>query len=277
MARRPSGIIALITDYSYRDPYVGAMKGVILSINPRSTVVDITHEVSSYDISEGAYMLLTTYREYPEGTVFVVVVDPGVGSSRRGILVETKRYYFVGPDNGVLRPAIDEDGIERVVSLTNERYFRKPVSHTFHGRDIFAPVAAHITLGVDPGEFGEILDPREISPPRINMICEKEDKWVKTNIMYIDHFGDIVTGCRTELFERLVEGLSPHREVMVRVRGVETYRGVYLTTFSLARPGEIVVYPGSTGFIEVAVYMSSFARKTNARRGDEILLGLYGL
>jgi S-adenosylmethionine hydrolase len=272
MAEKPSKLIALLTDYGYKDPYVGAVKGVILSINPRAVIIDISHEISSYDISEASYVLNSVYKEYPEGTIFVVVIDPGVGSSRRGVLVETRRYYFIGPDNGVLRPAIDEDGIKRVILLNNEKYFRKPVSHTFHGRDIFASVAAYLSLGIDPSEFGETINPNTLIPSPLNIVCEKIDKWVRTFVIHIDRFGNVITGCRTDVLEKLLGHLRSYQEIFIRVRGVETYKGVFHMTFSMAKPGEIVMYPGSMGFIELGVYMSSFARKTNCKKGDELLI-----
>ncbi|MEM1633489.1 MAG: SAM-dependent chlorinase/fluorinase [Sulfolobales archaeon] len=270
MPRKVSDIIALITDFGYRDPYVGAIKGVILSINPNARIIDITHEVAAYDIAEASYILLTTYREYPEGSIFVVVVDPGVGSSRRAIMIESKRYYFIGPDNGVLRPAAEDDGIERVIELSNSRFYRKPVSTTFHGRDIFAPVAAYLSLGIDPLEFGRIIDLKDLNESRLTRYCSREGEWIKTSVMYIDRFGNIVTGCRVSEVEEMIGGFKESQEYQIRVRGVESYKAVYQKSFSLAKPGEVVIYPGSMGYIEIAVYMSSFSRKTNSRKGDEI-------
>ncbi|MGC9010016.1 MAG: SAM hydrolase/SAM-dependent halogenase family protein [Sulfolobales archaeon] len=274
MPRELSGIIGLITDYGLKDPYVGSLKASILSINPRVSIVDISHEVSNFDVAEGAYILLSSYKIFPRGTVFVVVVDPGVGSSRKALLIETTNYYFIGPDNGVLRPAADEDGILRVINLTNDKYFRKPVSPTFHGRDIFGPVAAYLTLGVEPEKFGEIIDPRDITEAKIDLYCDKFGDWVKTYVIYIDKFGNAVTGCRIERFFELVKDLRESQQVIIRVRGVESYRGVYYRTFSLAKPGEIILYTGSTGFMEIGVNLSSFAKKIGCRRGDEIWISV---
>lgn len=270
MPRSVSGVISLITDYGLKDPYVGLVKAVILSINPRANIVDISHEVSSYDVAEASYILLSSYKFFPEGTIFVVVVDPGVGSSRKVLLVETSRYFFIGPDNGVLRPAVDEDGIVRIINVINDKYFRKPVSTTFHGRDIFGPVAAYLSLGVDPSEFGPELTIREISEPKIDFFCEKIGDWVRTSVMYIDRFGNAITSCRIEKFFELVGELRESQQVTIRVRGVESYRGVYYKTFSFAKPGEIVLYTGSTGFMEIGVNLSSFAKKIGCRRGEEI-------
>ncbi|MEZ0290036.1 MAG: SAM-dependent chlorinase/fluorinase [Sulfolobales archaeon] len=270
MVRKISGIIALLTDYGYRDPYVGVLKGVILSINPNAKIIDVTHDITSYDIVEASYVLLTTYREFPEGTIFVVVVDPGVGSSRRAVLVESKRYFFIGPDNGVLRPAIDDDEVIRVVEITNDKYFRKPVSTTFHGRDIFAPVAAYLSLGTDPIEFGKVISISDLVKSRLVRQCVVEGGWVKTNIIHVDRFGNVITGCRVEELNSAIGGFREAGEYQIRVRGVESYRAVYHRSFSLAKPGEIVIYPGSMGYIEIAVYMSSFSKKTDSKRGDDI-------
>jgi len=274
MPRELSGIIGLITDYGLKDPYVGSMKASMLSINPRITIVDISHEISSFDIAEASYVLLSSYRIFPRGTIFVVVVDPGVGSSRKALLIETNNYYFIGPDNGVLRPAADEDSILRIINITNDKYFRKPVSSTFHGRDIFGPVASYLTLGIDPLDFGELIDLKDISDPKLELSCSKFGDWVKTNIIYIDKFGNAITGCRIERFYELVKDLRESQQVIIRVRGVESYRGVYYRTFSLAKPGEIILYTGSTGFMEIGVNFASFAKKIGCRRGDEIWIGV---
>src|SRR4030043_1230709 len=143
-------IITLLTDFGLKDPYVASMKGVILSINPQCTLVDITHQVSPHDIREGAFILAQTYSTFPKGTIHLSVVDPGVGSARKPILIVTKNYFLMGPDNGLFAFAVKRETLKQVVVLTNQKFFLSEISSTFHGRDIFAPVAASPALGGKP-------------------------------------------------------------------------------------------------------------------------------
>ncbi len=147
-------IVTLLTDFGTQDYYVGAMKGALLSVNPRATVVDLTHEIPAHDIAAGAFALLTTYTAFPPQTVHVAVVDPGVGSTRRPVAIKTRAYFFVGPDNGLFSYVCERERDVRVYELTNADYFRPVVSSTFHGRDIFAPVAGALTNGVAPAQLG---------------------------------------------------------------------------------------------------------------------------
>ena len=150
-------LITLTTDFGTRDWFVGTMKGVILGIQPRARVVDITHEIGGGEVRAGAFALRASYSFFPQGTVHIAVVDPGVGSPRRALAVQTANYFFVGPDNGVLSFALMRERIKSIHALENEKYFLKPVSRTFHGRDIFAPVAAHLSRGVSIQTFGPRL------------------------------------------------------------------------------------------------------------------------
>src|SRR5512139_3136461 len=154
MVHRKWPIITLLTDFGLKDPYVASMRGVILSINPKCILVDITHQVDSHDIKEGAFILGQAYSNFPHGTIHLSVIDPGVGSGRKPILVVTENYYFVGPDNGLFTIALCRERVKQVVGLTNQKFFRSEISSTFHGRDIFAPVAAYLSLGVRPESFG---------------------------------------------------------------------------------------------------------------------------
>src|SRR6266850_4082258 len=150
-------IITLLTDFGSQDYFVGAMKGAILSVNPAAQIVDITHEIPPQDIEVGAFNLLAVYQDFPAGTIHLAVVDPGVGSARKPILIECGEQFFVGPDNGIFSWICEREGGGRAIHLTNEAFFRHPVSPTFHGRDIFAPVAAALSTGVVMTEFGEKL------------------------------------------------------------------------------------------------------------------------
>src|SRR5690349_13001778 len=185
----PRPVITLTTDFGLTDHYVGAMKGVILSIAPGAQIVDITHEVGAYEIAEAAFVLAQSYRYFPKKTVHVAVIDPGVGSLRRPILLESEGQMFVAPDNGVLAMVYAEKPRVRVIS--NTRYFRQPVSRTFHGRDIFAPVAAHLARGLAPAKIGprvaDFLWSNFGSPQRTG-----KHTWTGL-ILKIDHFGNVIT------------------------------------------------------------------------------------
>jgi S-adenosylmethionine hydrolase len=246
--------IALLTDFGTRDYYVGAMKGAILSIAPSVVIVDITHEVPPQDVGEAAYTLQACYRDFPAGTVFVAVVDPGVGSDRRALIVEAQGYYFVAPDNGLLTFVLEDDA--RVFDLTNERYFRDRVSNTFHGRDIFAPVAAHLSLGVRAGEFGTpVSDPlrRDGAKPRIY------DSGIEGEVIHIDRFGNIVTNIT-------VADLPAEYTVEVGGTVIENRREFYAG----AEEREIFSIAGSAGFLEVSLREGSAADILGVKRGEKV-------
>ncbi len=259
MSESKTGIIALLTDFGTRDYFVGAMKGVILSINCEAQIVDITHEIEPQNIKSAAFTLKSCYRNFPEKTIFVAVVDPGVGSNRKAIIVETEKYYFVAPDNGLLSFIYDETKDFRVYELTNKKYFLPSVSRTFHGRDIFAPVAAHLSRGVKPNELGaEIKDYIKLSgnqPRRISAnIIEGE-------IIHTDHFGNLITNLTAEdLPEKFV----------LRVGEREITKAVEY--FAEAETGEIFVIAGSAGNLEIAAFKDSAAKILKARTGMNIRL-----
>jgi len=240
-------VVTLLTDFGTRDHYVASMKGVILSIAPGATVVDITHGVPKWDVRAGAYLLRCAYKYFPRGTVHVAVVDPGVGTGRRALAVETRDYYFVGPDNGLLMPAALEDGVVRVVSIENPRYMRPAVSHTFHGRDVFAPAAAHLALGVDIRELGpEVTDYAVpgFARPRVG---EAE---VSGEVVYVDDFGNAATNVTLDDLGAAGLGYGDSVEV-------ETPRGTFavrlVRTFGEVGEGEPLLLVNSEGFLELAV------------------------
>jgi S-adenosylmethionine hydrolase len=183
MANRKWPIITLLTDFGLKT-YMASMRGVILSINPKCTLVDITHMINSHDIKEGAFILGQAYSNFPKGTIHLSVVDPGVGSARKPILIVTKNYFFVGPDNGLFTIALRRERVKQAVVLTNQKFFLPEISTTFHGRDIFAPAAAYLSLGVKPESFGpSIKSWHEISfsdPPR-----NREINWTDRSYRYL--------------------------------------------------------------------------------------------
>ncbi len=238
-------IITLTTDFGLRDPYVGIMKGVILGIAPEACLVDITHEVGSHDIVEGAFALASSVRFFPPGTVHLGVVDPGVGSDRRPIAASDGQHMFVGPDNGLFSLCLDENATMH--HITNDAYFLSPVSETFHGRDIFAPVAARLAAGMALEGVG---------PPILDLL--KLTFGESPTVLHIDRFGNIVTSLRAK-------DLSPNPAL--RISG--TRIGSLCRTYAEGRPGEFFMVVGSSGFIEVAMNRGSAADRLQVTRGLE--------
>jgi S-adenosylmethionine hydrolase len=248
-----------LTDFGTRDYYVGAMKGVILSINPDARIVDITNDIEPQNITSAAFILSACYRDFPPATILVCVVDPGVGSTRRAIVVESNDHIFVGPDNGLFSFVLDSNA--RVTAVENDRFFRKPVSSTFHGRDIFAPVAAHFSLGIDSREVGpEIRD--AVVLPNIQPHRTGENT-IEGSVIHIDHFGNIVTNITAEM-----AGDAFQLEIGARL--ISDRREFYAG----AEPGQTFVVTGSAGFIEISINGSSAAEKLDTKTGDRVIVHL---
>jgi len=264
--KQTRGIITLMTDFGLSDFFVAAMKGVILSINREAILVDITHTIPAHDIHTAALTLAEGYATFPEGTIHLAVVDPGVGSERRPLLVESEDYLFVGPDNGLFSFIYESEVIKHVIQITKSRFFRHPVSRTFHGRDIFAPVAAWLSTGVAPLEFGEpISDPVRLRIPCVEVISEKR---IRGQVIHIDRFGNLITNLR----ERDVPQnfLELGGRVIVQDREIRTLR----THYEAAPTEEIFAVWGSSGRLEISVYCGSAAEILGVGRGAvvEILL-----
>lgn len=252
-------VIALLTDFGTRDYFVAAMKGAILSINPQVIIVDLTHEISPHDAKLASFTLRACYKEFPPKTIFVTIVDPGVGSSRRAILVETNKYFFVAPDNGLLSSVFEEEKDFHVFELTNKKFFNQNISPTFHGRDIFAPVAAHLSKSIVTNEFG-----REIT----NFVHFKTDKPQKISkneteaeIIHTDNFGNLITNLtKNDLPERFVLEI---KEIIIEK---------YLEFFAQAGKGELFMILGSAGFLEIAAFKDSAKKILNVKAGDRVLI-----
>jgi len=258
----PRPIITLLTDFGSQDYFVGAMKGVILSINPAAQIVDITHELQPQDIHAGAFNLLATYKDFPAHTIHVAVVDPGVGSTRRAVLIECAGQFFVGPDNGIFSWVCEREGTNRAIHLMNEKFFRHPVSATFHGRDIFAPVAAALSNGVAPEEFGPAIEHLiylDSLRPKI-----LSDGAIEARIIHIDRFGNCITNLTGEL---LGKDLSRVRLVVSGCQ-IASFRKYYHE----AEEREVFCVIGSAGFLEVVAANSSAASILGARRGQTVSL-----
>jgi S-adenosylmethionine hydrolase len=261
-------VITLLTDFGLADHYVGAMKGIILGICPEVHLVDISHEIAPYAITEAAFTLSQAWAYFPPGTVHLVVVDPGVGSARRPILVEAAGHRFVAPDNGVLTMIYDAP--HEVREITAPHFFRWPVSRTFHGRDIFAPVAAHLAnghgaSGQTAGAFGNrIEDYMRLgfsNPARTG-----PKTWAGT-ILKVDRFGNLITNLDAETWQRLA---AEPFEMKVGACVVSRMASNYAEM----RPGDPFVIAGSAGFLEVSLNQGSAAKTTGARSGDAVELRL---
>lgn len=241
---KPAGTITLTTDFGLADPYVGIMKGVILSINPAARVIDISHLIKAGSVLQAAGIIRESYTFFPKGTVHVAVVDPGVGTERRLILLETEEYFFVGPDNGIFWPIIVAHPDIKVIHLTETKYFLPDITHTFHGRDIFAPVAAHLSRGVDPQKMGRPMsDPVPLQVPRPQQTGEV----LSGQAIRVDHFGNLITNILQKDLERFSGAARP----VIKI-GDLVIEGV-LKTYADASAGEALAMIGSSGLLEIAV------------------------
>jgi hypothetical protein len=236
---------------------VAAMKGVILSICPQARMVDISHGVSPYDVAEGAYLIAQAYPSFPRKTVHVVVVDPGVGTARRPILLEAAGQYFVGPDNGVLSMVYSREK-SKVRLISNDRYFRKPVSRTFHGRDIFSPVAAHVAAGVPPPRMGKLI--QDYLRPSFEKPQRTGKRTWTGRILKIDRFGNIVTNFHVSEFADL------ERKNFALAIGPRQV-GVMAHNYAECGPGELFLIAGSSGYLEVSVSQGSAAKAIGCETG----------
>lgn len=260
-------VIALLTDFGTQDYFVGAMKGAILSINQQAKIVDITHEIPPQDIRAAAFTLCACCEDFPEKTIFVAVVDPGVGSNRKAILVETERYFFVAPDNGLLSFVFKKNksalaqARASVFELTNEKFFAEKISRTFHGRDIFAPVAAHLSVGVKPNDFGrkiedfirfEFSEPKKLSGGKI-----------EAEIIHIDRFGNLITNLRKK-------DLPEKFSIEINGKLIDRLQNFYVE----AERDELFMIFGSAGFLEIVASQNSASKLLNATGGAKILMSI---
>lgn len=263
---RPSGVITLLTDFGNGDYFAGAMNGVILSINPEAKIVDVTHEIPPQDIQAGAFNLLALRKTFPRGTVHLAVVDPGVGSSRRPIVMIIDGQFYVGPDNGIFSYVADaaDDSLESF-HLTNSTFFRQPVSQTFNGRDIFAPVAAWLSKGTKPTEMGSKIKDYVRLP---SLKAEVAKDRINGRIIHIDHFGNCVTNITQNELHRdmIARGARAH----VGRRVVKSFRKFFAE--DKGDKEKVFMIWGSAGFLEVAAENDSAARILKVKRGDQVVI-----
>ena len=256
-------LVALLTDFSTRDWYVAVLKAVILSRCPRAQVVDITHEVPPQDTVAGAFTLAAAAPWFPRGTVFLAVVDPGVGTRRALLAVRADHHYFVGPDNGLLALSLQRAKRVAVVQLTNRRYWLTPVHRTFHGRDIMAPVAAYLASG---RSFTQLGSPRQRVTPLALPPFRREGARARGHVVHIDAFGNLITNVPATLLSGRRGERAALRYKQRSVRVVSSYAD--------GRPNELIAVVGSLGFVELAINQGSAAWTVNAARGDEVLLSV---
>ena len=264
-------MITLTTDFGLTDHCVGVMKGVILNINSDVQIVDLSHQVSSYDIFEAAYTLGQSYRFFPPDTIHLVVVDPGVGTARRPILARTMRYKFVAPDNGALSLVYEREEDIQVRHITADHYFLNPVSNTFHGRDIFAPVVGWLSKGLEIEKFGEpITDFVRFSAPKPK---QASAGLIKGVILKVDKFGNLITNFTTQDVPQLFSENPPPFRIMINQQEVTRLN----LSYSLGNPSEIFAIVGSSGFLEICTNRGSAAKVLNATRGTEVGIVLGGV
>jgi S-adenosylmethionine hydrolase len=262
LARR--SVITLITDFGAADHFVGTIKGVILNINPDVEIVDICHQIGSYDIFDAAFTLAQSYRFFPNDTIHLVVVDPGVGTALRPILARTMNYKFVAPDNGVLSLIYEREESVEVRHVTSDHYFLNPVSNTFHARDIFAPIVGWLSKWVEVDKFGEpISDFAKFSSPKPKRV---NDNLIKGVALKVDKFGNIITNLTPEDVPQLFAENPPPFKIIVNQQEITRLNLAY----SMGKPSEVFAIVGSSGFIEICTNRGSAAKVLNAGRGAEV-------
>ena len=267
MAHRP--IITLTTDFGTNDHFVGAVKGVILDIVPEAAIVDISHAIQAFDVLDGAIAISQTYSLFPTGTVHMVVVDPGVGTTRRPIIASSDGYHFVAPDNGVLSMVYAKEERIHVRHVTSDHYFHQPVSNTFHARDVFAPVAAYLAKMVDSHKFGdEIEDYVKFAAPKPKAVAENK---IRAVVLKVDRFGNLITNITPDDVPSLFSGKAAFK-ITVGSKEITEIRNAYAE----GAPGEVFGILGSMGYLEVVANRAPAAQLTGVGKGAEVTVQFNG-
>lgn len=260
------GIVTLTTDFGYSDHYVGVLKGVILNINPDAQLIDVCHDLRPYDVMDGAFAIAQAYHYFPSGTIHLVVVDPGVGGSRRPILVSAGQYHFVAPDNGVLSLLYAREETVTVRHITASRYFLQPVSRTFHARDIFGPVAAWVSRQVEPEQFGAAVDDFVSFP--IPRPLKVNDSLLKGTVLRADRFGTLTTNLTPDDVPELFGKTPPAFRLVVGKKEVTRLAASY----EQESTGEVFAILGSSGYLEISVNQGDAAAAVGVGGGAEVAL-----
>ena len=268
MAHRP--IITLTTDFGLNDHFVGTIKGVILAISPEIEIVDISHSVQAFDVLDGALTIAQSYSYFPSGTVHLVVVDPGVGTARRPILVSSDRHHFVAPDNGVLSMVYAREERLHIRHVTAEHYSLQPISNTFHARDIFAPVAAWLAKGVDSEKFGdEITDFVRFNAPKPKAV---DGNMLRGVVLKVDRFGNLVTNITPQDAPMLFASEPAPFKILVGKHEITEVHSNY----SEGAPGEVFGILGSMGYLEIAANRGSAAKIVGTGKSSEVVISFAG-
>jgi S-adenosylmethionine hydrolase len=262
--------IVLLSDFGGSDSYVGVLKGVLARLAPHSSVIDLVHDLPPFDLLQANLVLYQAYRFFPEKSIFVAVVDPEVGGKRKPLLIETEHYFFVGPDNGVFTLPLSEQKIKNIFHLDRENFFLKPISATFHGRDIYAPVAAHLSAGVAPSELGSQL-PDYFRLPDLEARVSGDSLMGK--ILGIDRFGNAITNFKRSLVQRHFPEMSFSLEVGEGKHIASLLRDLH-HHYAEGRPHEILMLFGGSDLLEISVNQGSAAEKLNLRVGDPVKIPL---
>jgi S-adenosylmethionine hydrolase len=260
-------IITLTTDFGVDDEYVGVMKGVILSINPAAIIVDITHHIEPYDLIQAAYIIKHSFKYFPEGTVHIVVVDPGVGGDRAIIALEVTGHIFLAPDNGVLTLLMDEGNIGSIVRVEDSRYFLESVSRTFHGRDIFAPVAAHLSKGIEIKALGALINKISLKRLFVEYASISDSGELVGAVVFIDRFGNLITNIDEKSLDKFCKAC---KEEMLEFRiGKKKIIGLSKTYENVLSQSPLAII-SSRGYLEIAVNCGNARRYFMANRGDTV-------
>ncbi|TFF88352.1 MAG: hypothetical protein EU550_01450, partial [Promethearchaeota archaeon] len=276
-------IIILLTDFGLKGQhYIAQMKGVILNINPDVKIIDLSHNITPYSIIEAAYVLKTTYKQFPENSIFVAVVDPGVGSSREILLLKSiSNYFFIGPNNGLFSNILSE-GVKEIIELKNEKFFNKPVSSTFHGRDIMAPIAAHLSKAIKIEEFGQKFNSKRCEKLDLTYKIDKINSKILATIQYIDSFGNLTTNIPVNTENQIAEIKSEIQGNRVLFNGPRlkenmpltlefedrTHTGKFVSHFESVPLDSLLFLKGSSGFLEIPLNQGNASIRLGLNVGD---------
>lgn len=260
----PSQIITLTTDFGLRDPYVAEIKAVILNISSKAKIVDITHQIEKFNIRIGAYTLAAACPYFPKGTIHVAVIDPGVGTKRKAILIQAKQGYFIGPDNGVLALAAKSQGVRHIYRIENPKFMLPKISYTFHGRDVFAPAAAYLANGISPSEFGTEI--RKIVMPAFAKVTKRKNT-MTGEVIHIDDFGNVITNLR----EKDLESMDVKRMVNLKLKNIRLKLKLCKVYEEVEAQKPLAII-GSHNFLEISINQGNAAEKFQTRVGDIVTL-----
>ena len=261
-------LVTLLSDFGLKDPYVAEMKAVISTISPESRIIDISHSIEKFNIRMGAFVLASATRYFPKGTINVAVVDPGVGTKRRALLVETEHAFYIGPDNGLLMLAAWRDRVRHVYAITNPKLMRPQVSATFHGRDVFAPAAAHLANGTPPADFGSEIN--DYAVPTFAKPFLKSGE-LSGEVLHIDDFGNIITNLTDKDLKKMA--VKPKKLLTVKLKN-KSRRMRFYTTYGDVATRNMLALIGSHDFLEIAVNQGNASKKFKTKAGDAVTVSL---